>query len=379
MQASIVVKAADSSAPPVAVAAAPPVPVQVVVRHRPPADGSTGPPLLDRVAEARRFRMLHALGHDAICTPFPRNVGRIGCCADARIADGIPAVQPGRADPAAPQPLTVPSPGPAVSAAARSGFGVDFLAGAFDHEGRNALMLAIVSQHTPLVRLLLEHPATAGQVIDVADCGNDALLFAVGTGNQAIVSLLLADPMATILLDGVDRTGASALMLAARCGHVAILAMLLGAMSAQQVNERDADGSNALMLAAQHGHAEAVSMLLADPRTTQQVFHLDKKGMNALTRATLAGSRASVDALVGDVSALGQVAAISQETFNSLVTKVVDQGGRKFFTPGGTSNASRSPGARRYKVSEVASYCSPRAMLTLLPIIARMVAESRGE
>lgn len=254
---------------------------------------------------------------------------------------------------------------------------------ALNEEGRNALMLAVAANHAPLARLFLAHPATAGQVIEVAPDGDDALLIAVRSGHREIVAMLLADPMAEILLGGATRGGMSALMLAALIGNADLLAMLLAAMSAKQANACDADGCNALMLAAQNGHAEIVRLLLADTRTTQQVFRQDMRGLNALTHATLAGSVATVEALLGDLSAPAQAVAISQATFNAMIAEVMKDGVESLFAlagmpaarPGGAAAATK----KRYTLKEVTSYCPPRVVLTLLPIIARKLAEKRDD
>ena len=254
---------------------------------------------------------------------------------------------------------------------------------ALDEEGRNALMLAVAGNRRSLVRLLLTHPATAGQVIEVAEDGDDALIIAVRHGHREIVAMLLADPMAEILLDGATRGGVSALMLAALGGDADLLAMLLAAMSAEQANACDADGCNALMLAAQNDHVEVVRLLLADTRTAQQVFKSDLRGHNALVHATLAGSVAAVEALLGDSSGLAQAVAISQGTFNGMVNDVLKDGVEKLFTLAGVPmarpGATRATGKKRYTLKEVASYCPPRLVLTLLPIIARKLAEKRND
>lgn len=254
---------------------------------------------------------------------------------------------------------------------------------ALDDEGRNALMLAVAENRGPMVRLLLDHPATAGQVIEVAADGDDALIVAVRHGHREIVAMLLADPLAEILLDGATRGGVSALMLAALGGDADLVAMLLAAMSAEQANTCDVDGCNALVLAAQNGHAEVVRLLLADTRTAQQVFKSDLRGHNALVHATLAGSVAAVEALLGDLSGLAQAVAISQDTFNTMVVDVLKEGVENLFALAGVPlvgpGGARAAGKKRYTLKEVASYCPPRVVLTLLPIIARKIAEKRGD
>lgn len=254
---------------------------------------------------------------------------------------------------------------------------------ALDDEGRNALMLAVAENRRPLVRLLLAHPATAGQVIEVAEDGDDALIIAVRHGHREIVAMLLADPLAEILLDGATCAGVSALMLAALGGQADLLTMLLAAMSAEQANACDADGCNALMLAAQNGHAEVVRLLLADTRTAQQVFKSDLRGHNALVHATLAGGVAAVEALLGDSSSLAQAVAISQVTFNGMVKDVLKEGVENLFALAGVPmarpSATRASGKKRYTLKEVTSYCPPRVVLTLLPIIARKLAEKRDD
>jgi ankyrin repeat protein len=154
-------------------------------------------------------------------------------------------------------------------------------------------------------------------------------------------------------------------------------------MSAEQANACGADGCNALMLAAQNGHAEVVRLLLADTRTAQQVFKSDLRGNNALVHATLAGSVAAVEALLGDSSALAQAVAISQVTFNGMVNDVLKDGVEKLFTRAGVPmarpGATRATGTKRYTLKEVTSYCPPRVVLTLLPIIARKLAKKRSD
>lgn len=249
---------------------------------------------------------------------------------------------------------------------------------AIDHDGRNALMLAVGANHASLARFLLAHPASAGQVIEVTGDGDDALIVAARNGNEEIVAMLLEDPMAGVLLDGATGGGVSALMLAALGGHAAIAKRLLDAMSAEQANARDADGCNALMLAAQNRDADIVRLLLADSRTTQQVFILDGRGLNALTHATLAGSVASVEALLGDSSAVGQAVAISQATMGGMVAKILKEGLETLFSAAGEP-VNGATAKRRCTVKEAASYCPPRMMLKLLPVIARKIAERRGQ
>ena len=249
---------------------------------------------------------------------------------------------------------------------------------AVDEEGQNALMLACRAGHVPLARLLLAHPASAGQVIEVAEDGDDPLLIAVRCGNRELVAMLLADPMADILLDGGGPSGLSALLLAAQHGRADILACLLAAADAEQANVRDADGCNALMIAAQHGHVDAVRMLLADTRTAAQVFDVDRNGLNALTRATVAGCAATVEVLLADLSALGQVVAISEATFSAMCSAVLKEGLEKMFTLAGLPMAgganSQTPGKERYAMKELAVGCTPLAVFTLLPVIARLIA-----
>ena len=249
---------------------------------------------------------------------------------------------------------------------------------AVDEEGQNALMLACCAGHAGMARLLLAHPASAGQVIEVAKDGDDPLLIAVRCGSHELVSMLLADPMAEILLDGVGPSGFSALQLAAYYGRTDLLACLLAAADAQQANARDADGCNALMIAAQHGHVDAVRMLLADTRTTAQVFDQDHMGLNALTRATVAGCAATVQVLLEDLSALGQVVAISEATFSAMCSAVMKEGLEKMFSlaglPMADGSSDKTPGRKRFVVKELAICCPPSAVLTLLPVIARLIA-----
>lgn len=253
---------------------------------------------------------------------------------------------------------------------------------ALDEKGHNALMLAVAGNRRSLVRLLLTHPASAGQVIEVAADGDDALIIAVRHGHREIIAMLLADPLAEILLDGATCGGVSALMLAALRGDAALLAVLLAAMSAEQANACDANGCNALMLAARHGHAEVVCLLLADTRTAPQVFKSDLRGHNALVHATLAGSVAAVEALLGDLSGLAQAVAISQHTFNAMVVEVLKDGVESLFALAGVPLAEPGgagvTGKKRYTLKEVASYCPPRVVMTLLPIIARKIVEKRA-
>jgi hypothetical protein len=158
--------------------------------------------------------------------------------------------------------------------------------------------------------------------------------------------------------------------------------VLLAATSAEQANACDADGCNALMLAARHGHAEVVCLLLADTRTAPQVFKSDLRGHNALVHATLAGSVAAVEALLGDLSGLAQAVAISQHTFNAMVVEVLKDGVESLFALAGVPlsepGGAGVTGKKRYTLKEVASYCPPRVVMTLLPIIARKIVEKRA-
>ncbi len=417
----------------------PPPPPVVTTRQNVP--GNTGTALLDSVTETRRFRALHALGLDAIrirsssIMDMGSGAGAAGSIPEGSLVRVIAAPAPAtRSTPAgrcaadlhrleqpllafASKPASGQADAPALlldytasgaeQALASDGQGHNVLmyaamqgqlgvaeqllahrsafaqAQALNEEGRNALMLAIAANHAPLARLFLAHPATAGQVIEVAPGGDDALIIAVRNGHREIVAMLLADPMAEILLDGATRGGVSALMLAALGGQADLLAMLLAAMSTEQANACDADGCNALMLAAQNGHAEVVRLLLADTRTAQQVFKSDLRGHNALVHATLAGSVAAVEALLGDSSGLAQAVAISQDTFNTMVMEVLKEGVENLFAlagvPMGRPGGARAAGKKRYTLKEVASYCPPRVVLTLLPIIARKIAEKRDD
>ena len=90
-----------------------------------------------------------------------------------------------------------------------------------NHEGRTALMFAIVNLHTSTVQTLLDFGADVN--VQAASCGCTSLLLAAGSGDIGITRALLqsgADPRT------VCRPGITALVVARERGYSAIVELL---------------------------------------------------------------------------------------------------------------------------------------------------------
>jgi ankyrin repeat protein len=162
-----------------------------------------------------------------------------------------------------------------------------------------ALSAAAMGGHTSVVRLLLDHGASANpeRTDDISP-----LMMAAEIGDLEMVRLLLAHKA---VVNMRDFNGVTPLMFAARRGQTATAKLLL--QSGAKINAADTQGRTALMYAALNGHAECTSFLVtghaavnARDHNKDTALHLaarysgDTAVAQALVRA--GADRAAVDA-----------------------------------------------------------------------------------
>ncbi len=132
--------------------------------------------------------------------------------------------------------------------------------------GATALMAAATYGHTEVVRLLLDHAASANAKVDVGkarranaggSAGATALIMASESGHTDVVQVLL-DKGADI--DAVNAVGFTALMFACQNGQTEVVQVLLD--KGANVNLTTKDGATALYLAAYSGNIDTAKLLL---------------------------------------------------------------------------------------------------------------------
>ena len=151
-----------------------------------------------------------------------------------------------------------------------------------DQQGFTALGLAVASQHTAIVEILLSHQANPSLH---GATNKTPLAQACHQGDRHLVAMLLG---AGAPADPPSRHGQdSALIEAADAGHVDIVELLLD--NNAKIDQRDFNANTPLMLAASMGHLNVVRSLLergANPNCT------NKPGQTAFHCALDAGNEA---------------------------------------------------------------------------------------
>lgn len=175
--------------------------------------------------------------------------------------------------------------------------------------GMTALMMAVVDDHTEVVKVLLR-VAEVRQQIDACDeLGETVLMQAVFLGRTGLVEILIdagANP------DVMCRVGWTALMMAAESGHVAIVKILIGGGAhINMVDRLIGIGMTALMRAASAGNIAGVNVLI-DVQAALDITSAG--GKTALMMAAERGYVAIVEMLIIAGASIDAVNTISGKT-----------------------------------------------------------------
>ncbi len=128
--------------------------------------------------------------------------------------------------------------------------------------GSTALMLAVKKRHYNIVRLLLESPVLAMNLVNSS--GFTALIYAISNEDDEMVELLLTQPSIDINIQGTRKK--SALLIACSNGSSKIVQLLLRQESID-VNVRDPyTGITPLIAAVMEQHEEVIELLLKHPK-----------------------------------------------------------------------------------------------------------------
>ena len=138
-----------------------------------------------------------------------------------------------------------------------SGIGRKFV----DADGKTALMVAALHDHSDCLKLLLYAPKKRGsdnfQVYETSNDGTTVLMWAViGSSEESVRELLRAG--ADVSVYGPKRI--TALFLASRLGLSSIAKILLDAGA--DIEAQNADGATPLLAAVSNGHEECTVLLL---------------------------------------------------------------------------------------------------------------------
>ncbi len=156
-----------------------------------------------------------------------------------------------------------------------------------DDDGRTALVMAIMQNHTELVNMLLNNGANAN---DKAYSGETALQIASSLGNEDIVTSLLqyeAD------INSVTNDKLTPLLLAVWKNHLSIVKKLLA--NRADLNIVDIHGVTPLIRASCEGHYEIVQFLIAQGVDINQK---DNSGFSALDDAMMNSHKKIIDILL---------------------------------------------------------------------------------
>jgi ankyrin repeat protein len=148
-------------------------------------------------------------------------------------------------------------------------------------------MLATNLGRVEVVKALIACPAIVESAGAVDHFGYTALMIAAENKDAATIRALLACPMVDASSSSaVDCLGRTALILASSCTDT-ISALLECPAIVASICHKDTDGYTALMLASQHGYVDVIKVLVACSATALSVDATNKEGNNALMIALL--------------------------------------------------------------------------------------------